>query len=126
MRRWLVFNLVGFAGFAVQIAVLAALLHAGAHYLAATVMAVEAAILHNFVWHERWTWRDRDAGLSPAARLWRFQLLNGIISLIGNVALMRVLVGALDVPPLLANLTAVLACSVVNFAAGDSLIWKEV
>ena len=23
------------------------------------LIAVEAAVLHNFGWHERWTWRDR-------------------------------------------------------------------
>ena len=125
MRRWLVFNLVGLAGFAVQMAVLAALLDAGAQYLAATAIAVETAILHNFVWHERWTWRDRDVAIPPGARLWRFHLLNGFVSLVGNLALMRVLVGALDVPPLPANLVAVLACSAVNFAAGETLVWKE-
>ncbi len=123
MRRWFVFNLVGVAGCAVQIAALAVLLHAGAHYLAATALAVEAAILHNFVWHERWTWRDRDVPLSPGARLWRFHLLNGAVSLVGNVALMRTLVGGLDVPPLVANLIAVLACSAINFTVGDSVVW---
>ena len=29
------------------------------NYLMATLVAVEAAILSNFVWHYRWTWRDR-------------------------------------------------------------------
>ena len=60
LRRWLAFNGVGAIGVAVQLAVLAVLVRgAGLHTLIATAIAVEAAILHNFLWHERWTWADR-------------------------------------------------------------------
>jgi hypothetical protein len=30
------------------------------------MLAVETALLHNFVWHERWTWADRKRGASRA------------------------------------------------------------
>ena len=125
MRRWIAFNAVGTIGFALQLLVLAGLMRRGFHYLAATVMAVEAAILQNFVWHERWTWRDRKAGAARAERLWRFHLLNGVVSVLGNLALMRLLVGELHVAPILANLVAVLICSTANFAVGDSLVWMK-
>ncbi|HZA35631.1 MAG TPA: GtrA family protein, partial [Vicinamibacterales bacterium] len=61
--RWVSFAGVGLMGFGVQVAVLG-LLTAGAGLAtaAATAIAVEAAVLHNFVWHERWTWRDRARG----------------------------------------------------------------
>ena len=55
---------MGLIGFALQLGVLALLLRLGLHYLAATALAVELAVLHNFAWHERWTWRDRP----PAGR----------------------------------------------------------
>ena len=61
LRRWCVFNGIGLAGAAVQLAVLWMLLAARVHYLPATLLAVEAALLHNFLWHERWTWSDRPA-----------------------------------------------------------------
>lgn len=122
--RFLRFNGVGVAGFALQLGLLAALLCAGVHYLVATALAVEAAVLHNFAWHERWTWRDRPAtGRSRLARLWRFHALNGLVSLVGNVALMRVLVGAFAMPAIPANLIAVLACSLVNYLASDRLVF---
>jgi putative flippase GtrA len=125
MRRWIRFNVVGFVGFGLQLLVLAALLRLGVHYLAATLIAVEAAVLQNFVWHENWTWRDRNAGSAGRAeRLWRFHLLNGLVSVLGNLALMRLLVGELHVAPIPANLIAVLVCSCVNFAAGHRLIWS--
>ena len=59
--RFVRFNGVGVFGFAVQIGALASLLHAGMPYLPATAVAVELSILNNFLWHERWTWRDRPA-----------------------------------------------------------------
>ena len=122
--RFVRFNLVGVAGFVLQIAALALLLRAGVHYLVATALAVEVAILHNFFWHERWTWRDRPAGgRSRLARLARFHLLNGSVSLGGNLIVMRVLVGALGLPALLSNLLAVLACALANYAASDRVVF---
>jgi putative flippase GtrA len=122
--RFLRFNGVGVVGFVLQLGVLAALLYLGMHYLLATALAVEAAVLHNFAWHERWTWRDRPAtGRTRFGRLWRFHALNGSVSLVGNVALMRVFVGAFGMPAIPANLLAVLACSLVNYLASDRLVF---
>ena len=102
LLRWCKFNFVGGIGIGVQFAALFLLkgvLHI--NYLAATAMAVEAAVLHNFVWHERFTWADRTklsdgenrAKQRRVARLLRFHLSNGAVSIVGNVALMKVLVG---------------------------------
>jgi putative flippase GtrA len=125
MVRFLRFNGVGFIGFALQMGVLAVLLRLGVHYLAATALAVELAVLHNFAWHERWTWRDRTAGPHGRAdRLWRFHASNGLISLAGNLLLMRLLVGLLGMPPIPANLLSVLLCAVVNFTASDRFVFR--
>jgi putative flippase GtrA len=124
LRHWLRFNVVGVIGFAVQLLLLAALLRTGLHYLVATVIAVEAAVLQNFAWHDRWTWRERGAPLTGrAVRLWRFHVVNGLVSIVGNVAMMRWLVGTLGVPAVPANLLAVVTCSTINFLAARSLIW---
>ena len=66
--RWIKFNLVGGMGIVVQVLVLLVLktgLHL--HYLVATALAVEAAVIHNFLWHERFTWADRAGRASPAS-----------------------------------------------------------
>jgi putative flippase GtrA len=119
------FNGVGVIGFALQLATLALLLRGGVHYLAATTLAVELTVLHNFAWHERWTWGDRPAAAGERARrLWRFHATNGVVSLTGNVLLMRLLVGALDLPPVPANLAAVLACALVNFGSSDRFVFR--
>ena len=133
MVRFPRFNGVGVVGFALQIALLALLLRLGLNYLPATAIAVELTVLHNFLWHERWTWRDRLAGAEApsrwlgagrAGRLWRFHASNGLISLAGNLLLMRLLVGLLGLPAIPANLAAVLLCALVNFAASDRFVFR--
>jgi len=124
--RWGKFNLVGAMGMGVQLASLALLNRCiPGHYLVASAAAVELTLLHNFVWHMHYTWRDRCGRDRRAGAPWlrpfvRFQLSNGLVSLVGNVALMRLLVHGAHLPVLASNLLAILSCSVANFAIGNS------
>lgn len=125
--RWLVFNGVGILGAGLQLAVIAALVNgAGLHYAPATVIAVEAAVLHNFAWHRHWTWRDRPgagAGLAARRALVRFHLSNGLVSIVGNLLVMAVLAGSLGVAPVVANAVAIVVCSLLNFGLGDRWVF---
>lgn len=127
LRRWLSFNGVGVLGVGVQLGLLLVLARGlGVHYLAATAVAVEAAVLHNFFWHQHWTWRDRPARNAGeiVSRLLRFHALNGAISLAGNLGLMTVLTGMLRIDPIAANLAAIVVCSAANFSASDSVVFR--
>jgi putative flippase GtrA len=127
--RWVSFAGVGLMGFGVQVAVLGLLTAvAGLATAAATAIAVEAAVLHNFVWHERWTWRDRvgGAGGGPAPivrRLVRFHAGAGIVSVAGNITITVVLVEWLHVPVVLANACAVGLLSALNFQLADGCVF---
>jgi putative flippase GtrA len=158
--RWSKFNLVGGIGITVQFAVLLltkSVLHF--NYLAATAIAVEAAVLHNFVWHERFTWADRVrpswrtlprhpsgaeahkplSGLLAALkrcatqslggpsfrRFLRFNLTNGAVSVLGNLALMRVMVGQGHMNYLLGNAIAIALCSLANFLVSEEWVFAE-
>ncbi|PYR55736.1 MAG: hypothetical protein DMF85_18750 [Acidobacteria bacterium] len=126
MRRWLTFNAVGVIGVAVQLAVIGVLMRwTPVPYLIATAAGVEAAILHNFIWHERWTWRDRPATATVARleRLRRFHLVNGVISMIGNLAIMTLLYGLCGLPVIISSLLAIGACSLLNFALSDTAVF---
>jgi len=57
------------------------------------------------------------------AQLARFHLSNGAVSMAGNLALMPLLVEAVHMPVIPANLLAILACSVVNFWLGDAWVF---
>ena len=71
------------------------------NYLIATALAVETAVIHNFLWHERFTWADRaGAGFT---RFLKFNLTTGLFSIGGNLLLMKLLVGLGHMNYLLAN-----------------------
>ena len=125
LLRWLKFNLIGIVGAVLQLWVLHLFLRAGVQYLQATALGVEAALLHNFGWHQRYTWADRptDEFGEVVARMVRFHLSNGAVSIVGNVLLMRWLKGGIGVPVLVANLVAIGACSLVNFVLGDRFVF---
>jgi putative flippase GtrA len=149
--RWLKFNFVGAIGIAVQFAalfLLKSILHL--NYLAATAISVEAAVVHNFVWHEKFTWADRikvdrvtidqvktdrittgriatanaySSLRSSLLRFARFNLSTGAVSILGNLGLMKMLVGQGHMNYLLANAIAVVLCSLANFLVSDGWVF---
>ena len=130
--RWLKFNFVGGLGIVVQLACLALLVRGlRVGYLWATAIAVETAVLHNFIWHERYTWKDRTgkaAGGGVRAigtRLLRVHAGNGLISILGNLALMRLFVGSLHFPTMPSNFAAIAICAALNFAASEWFVFRR-
>ena len=134
LLRWYKFNFVGGIGIGVQFAALflvKSILHF--NYLAATAIAVEAAVVHNFVWHEQFTWVDRTRSSDPFETRWRrslprlvrFNLTNGAVSIIGNLALMKVMVGEGRMNYLLANGIAITLCSVANFLVSETWVFER-
>ncbi len=118
------FNAIGMMGALVQLLALRILLTTGMHYLVATALAVELAMLNNYFWHLKWTWLDRSFQGRMRAFV-RFHVANGTISIISNVLLMRLLAGQLHFPPLPANLIAITSMSVVNFMIGDRWVFRN-
>ena len=118
--RWVRFNAVGLVGMGVQLGVLALLVRVmPGHVLVAAALALEVTLLHNFAWHLGYTWRGCVGSWRGA--LVRFHFTNGVVSLVGNLLLMRVLVGRLHVPVVGANAAAIAVCSTLNF--GLSQVW---
>jgi putative flippase GtrA len=85
------------------------------HYLLATAAALELTLVHNFVWHWHHTWRDRRHTTTVSRALIRFHLTNGLVSLVGNLFLMRLFVHAFHIRVLFANMVAIIVCSFANF-----------
>jgi putative flippase GtrA len=126
--RWCKFNFVGGMGIIVQffaLFFLKSVMHF--NYLAATAIAVEAAVVHNFVWHEQFTWADRvqPSWKTSLPRFVRFNLTTGAVSIIGNLALMKVMVGFGHTNYLLANAIAIVLCSLANFLVSESWVFEE-
>ena len=125
--RWIKFNAVGGIGIGVQLAALTFLRSwLRLDYLLATGLAVEMAVIHNFLWHERFTWADRPARrpVHSLVRLAKFNASNGAVSIAGNLVLMRLLAGELRLNYLVSNLVAIALCSLANFLLGDRFVFE--
>jgi putative flippase GtrA len=119
---------VGLIGFGVQLAMIALLTGAvGVQTAPAAALAVQTAVLHNFAWHERWTWRDRARGGTRRIlwRLARFHAGAGTVSLAGNVAITVALLEYLHLPVVLANACAVAVLSGLNFYVADRWVFAR-
>ena len=118
------FNLVGIMGFTLQTLTLWLLVRwAGASALVAVPLAVLAAVSHNFIWHERFTWR----GLPREQRLKRwlsFHVSTGTVSVVTNVGVTMIVMHLTGVPVLAANVAAVAIGSLVNFWINDRWIFR--
>jgi len=127
LASWLRFNAVGIVGVGVQLAILAVLKSGlGWSVRLSTVVAVECTVLHNFVWHERWTWAHRKLDLRGLpVRLVRFNVSNGLISIVGNLVLMELLAVRLHLNYMLSNIAAIIACSLLNYLVSDKLVFKK-
>jgi putative flippase GtrA len=134
--RFIRFALAGATGFAVQIALIGLLFNLlGVNYLLATAIAVEVAIIVNYLWHERYTWADRVAGQAGMAgqageagrvgRFIRFNLLTAATSIVGSVLITAVLVESFTLSPMLANVISVIVLSVINFIGADTLVFRS-
>jgi putative flippase GtrA len=78
IRRPVKFALVGAIGVLVQLAALKVLTALGFHYLWATFIAVEVAVLNNFMWHQRFT------GVIAAFRVYRRPLRAWDVSILAT------------------------------------------
>jgi putative flippase GtrA len=124
--RWGKFNLVGAMGMAVQLAALALFNRwMAGHYLYASAAAIEFSLLHNFMWQLRYTWRDRRDSATRLRQFVKFHVSNGLVSMLGNLVLMRLLVHEARLPLLVSNLIAILCCSLVNFCLGNNWVFAE-
>jgi dolichol-phosphate mannosyltransferase len=124
--RCMKFYAVGAMGMAVHLTLLALFVRVfEMHYQWATVFAVEAAVIHNFLWHRRWTWADRPVkgASATAARLVRFNVTNGLVSVLGNLFLMHLFAGLLRFDPIVASLLSIPPCALVNFLVSDRWVF---
>lgn len=122
--RWVRFNLVGMMGFALQMTMLFALVRwAGLGAAGAVSIAVLAAVSHNFVWHEYFTWPElpRESWLK---RWLSFHLSTGILSVVSNVAVTMMVAKVTTLPLVVCNAIAVAIVSTANFWVSDRLIFR--
>lgn len=119
--QFLRFCVVGASGYAVNLAVYAALLAAGLHYLAAAAISFFVAALSNYVWNRVWTFRaSRAPVLGQGARA----LTVSGLSLGANQLFLLVLVAA-GAGHLAAQAVAIVLATPFSFAANKLWAFAE-
>ncbi|HMF96282.1 MAG TPA: GtrA family protein [Vicinamibacterales bacterium] len=126
-RRPLGFLAVASGGFLIQTTIVALLTQrASIAAEVATAIGVELAVLHNFLWHERWTWGDRfDSTRSRARRFAIYQLATGATSLAVNVVFVAIAVRVFALDATTANVLAVVVMSVANYLIADRCVFTR-
>ena len=122
-QRFVRFSGAGLSGFVVQLTAMWVLMSlADVHYMVAAALAVEAAILMNFAWHQAWTWRDRPG--SAWTRLVRYHALTAVTSIAGSVMVTAAMTESFSVHPVVANAMSILLLSFVNFAGAERMVFR--
>jgi len=115
------FCAVGASGYAVNLAVYAALLQAGLHYLAAAAIAFLVAAASNYAWNRTWTFRTSGAPvLGQGARA----IVVSALSLGANQLFLVVLVAA-GAGHLAGQAVAIVLATPFSFAANKLWAFAE-
>jgi len=129
--RLVKYSIVGLSGVGVDMVILYLLSDPTTLGLGLTrskLIAAEVAILNNFVWNDRWTFRDlsrQDTGVAAwFRRLWRFHLIC-LVGLAINVLVLNLLFNLLGMNRYLANLIAIALVTVWNFGMNLALNWRS-
>jgi putative flippase GtrA len=128
IRKWLRFNAIGTMGVGVQLIlllVLTKLFHI--HYLVATMLAVECAIIHNFFWHQQWTWKENatQTKMDALRRFLKFNTSSGTVSIVGNVGVTAALMQVVHLPLMICNILAIGACNIANFLFANNFVFQR-
>jgi putative flippase GtrA len=127
LKRWVRFNAVGALGLFVQLSAVYVFIRSFKFGpLIASALAVETAVLHNFIWHHLLTWKDRRRGKwsDLLVRLLAFNVMNGGVSIAGNLLVAWLIFERQGASMLGANLLAIALCSFVNFVLSDKLVFR--
>ena len=122
-RRFYLFAAVGASGVVLNMAVFLLLSRAGLAPEAAAPVSAAAAMVSNFVWNERFTYRDRRSGqfAGRAFKAVGTQVV-GVAIDTGVVALAHAVFG---LPGALANLIGILVAAGWNYGVFSAWVWRR-
>lgn len=127
IKRWFRFNAIGMMGTGVQLVVIFFLRTLfQLNYFIATMIAVQCSLIHNFFWHQRWTWKNSvSTGRRESfQRFLKFNSTSGTISMMGNLGFTSILVQAVHLPYLVSNILAIGGCNVLNFVLANNFAFQ--
>jgi putative flippase GtrA len=93
----------------------------------ASLLAIEIAIIHNFIWLRFWAWSDRGEAKRPPflKQLLLYNVATGIVDLTVNVSILWLLYKFFGIHYLLANIAGMLMGPFIKFWLNDKIVFKE-
>ena len=112
------FLVIGAVGYGINLAVYAALIHAGVHYLAAAVCSFFVAVTSNYMWNRHWTFRDQRGHVGAQGA--RFFIVS-LAALGANLVLLELLV-TLGTSKFVGQAIAIVLVTPLNFVGNK--LWS--
>ena len=127
VERYFKFCVVGGTGMLVDMGILWLIVSLlGWNLSLGKVLAAEAAIVNNFLWNDRWTFRaprsDAPSGFGRLKRFLKFNLIC-VTGIIWSVLLINLQVYGLRMNAYLANFVAIMLVSLWNFFMSERFGW---
>src|SRR5436305_12411978 len=113
------FCVVGAVGYGINLAVYAALLHTGLHYLLAATCSFLAAVTSNYTWNRIWTFREHRGHVGVQGM--RFFVVS-LGALGANLAVLHLLVAYGGLGKLLAQAVAIVVVTPLHFVGNK--LWS--
>lgn len=123
--RFTRFGLVGASGVIVNFLVLAVAIEAfSVHHLVAGAMATECAIMTNFTFNDRWTFRDINTSRSWFVRLLRYHSV-AVGGLLISVTVLAAMIDGVGLPYPVANSVGIGAAMLWNYSGSSRFAWSN-
>jgi dolichol-phosphate mannosyltransferase len=126
--RFIKFGIVGGSGILVNMGFLWFFTEiAGLYYLISSVLAIALAMINNFIWNDRWTWRDRgEPGIKAyLSRIIKFIVVSSIAAYIGNLGVLWILTHYFHVYYLISNLIGIAVGTALNYSVNNIWTFKS-
>jgi dolichol-phosphate mannosyltransferase len=128
IKRFIRFGISGFSGVFVNMFILYLLReYVGLRLTRSAILAAEVAIINNFFWNDRWTFRDISAHQKGRIKTFRRFLKFNVICLSGlvlNILVLNLLYNLLNMNEYLANIIAIATVTFWNFWFNLKLSWR--
>ncbi len=99
----------------------------GIPLIPASMIAIELAIVHNFIWHRNWTWKKRIADKPEPffKQLLVYNTATGLVDILVNVSLLWILTTFFGVYYLIANVIGMIMGPVIKFWLNEKVIFRK-
>lgn len=125
--RGIRFYVVGWIGMAVNSGCLYLMKSVlGIPLIPSSMIAIECAIIHNFILHRHWTWKERNGYNTPFFKqLIIYNAMTGLVDFTVNVSVLFILTEFFGVYYMIANIVGMILGPLFKFWINDKVVFRK-